>query len=205
MRENRFFTVVAVLALTAVVSLLGYMPARFETGRGVRIAEFPRAFSGWNSVDLPLEPEVYALLETDNLIMRNYTNPQGEVVNLYIIYSDNNRKVAHPPELCLQGAGASIEGKSEIRLTDQISATQLVLGNGDAKELGLYWYKAGKLYTGSYIRQQFDIAVKTLFRQPASIAMIRLLAPVKQSPEKTLQLLQSFAREIQPLLDRYAP
>jgi EpsI family protein len=139
--------------------------------------------------------------------MRNYINKQKEAVNCYIIYSQDNRKVAHPPEICLQGAGATVVDKTAIQVTDSIKATKLILEKSLSRELVIYWYKAGNLNTNDYIKQQLKIAINRMLRKNSSGALIRLVTEIKgdNQDNKALSLLQAFAKQIEPLIQKYAP
>jgi len=63
------------------------------------IHHFPKVIGDWNSEDLPISDDEKALLETDNVFVRRYANSNDEEVFLFIVYSQNNRKVSHPPEI----------------------------------------------------------------------------------------------------------
>ena len=204
MDTKRFLAVIGLLVIVAAVSFVAYMPMEFEKGGAVRASSIPLVIGEWQGKDLPMEPHVYAILETDNLIMRDYTNAAGEVINVYVIYSQNNRKVAHPPEICLQGGGAMIIDKNEEQVTPDIKATRLVMEYKNLnRDIGYYWYKSGKEYSNNYIVFQLKMSVERLLRKPTSAAMIRLLTPVKdkENPQASLEMLKDFAVQLQPLIE----
>jgi EpsI family protein len=205
MKNAKFIVVLCGLILAGAVSISSFVASRAPQDRGVDIASFPKQIDGWTSQEVPLKKRVYDLLETDNLIMRNYTNAAGQMVNLYIIYSQTNRKVAHPPELCLQGDGATITQKKAVTLTDAITATELLLDQDGGHEVTLYWYKAGPKYTNNFVQQQLDMSLKILFGKKTSIAMIRLIAQYKGDEKEALTMLRSFTASIEPLLQQYLP
>ena len=195
-----------ILTVVAVFSLISYMPVKLDATMKISVTDFPKVVGEWKAQDIPLDQRVYELLETKNLIMRNYVNKQGESVNCYIIYSQDNRKVAHPPEICLQGEGATVVDKTAIQITDSIKATKLILEKSLSRELVIYWYKAGNLNTNDYIKQQLKIAINRMLRKSSSGALIRLATEIKgESQDKALSLLQTFAKQIEPLIQKYAP
>jgi EpsI family protein len=205
MKNVRIIVVICGLIIAGAVSISSFIASRAPQDNGVDISKFPKEIDGWISKDVPLNKRVYELLETDNLIMRNYTNAAGQTVNLYIIYSQTNRKVAHPPELCLQGDGATITQKKAVKLTDSITATELLLDQGNNNEITLYWYKAGPKFTNDFVKQQLDMSIKILFGKKTSIAMIRLIADYKGDEQEALAMLRSFTRSLEPLLEQYLP
>ncbi len=205
MDTKRFLAVIGLMAVVGAVSFFAYMPMQFEKGGAVRASVIPLVIGEWQGKDLEMDPRVYAILETDNLIMRDYTNARGEVINVYVIYSQNNRKVAHPPEICLQGGGAMIIDKNEEQLTPDIKATRLVMEYKNLnRDIGYYWYKSGKEYSNNYVAFQFKMSVERLLRKPTSAAMIRLLTPVKdkENPQASLDMLKAFAAQLQPLIEK---
>ena len=206
MNNKTFLFIALILILVAVFSLISYMPIKPNAAMKISVTDFPKTIGEWVSKDIPLDERVYALLETKNLIMRNYLNKQGEAVNCYIIYSQDNRKVAHPPEICLQGEGATVVEKTAMQVTDSIKATKLVLEKPLSRDLVIYWYKAGNLNTNDYIKQQLKIVINRMLRKSSSGALIRISTEIKgDNQDKALSLIQSFAIQIEPLIQKYAP
>lgn len=206
MGKRTFIIIVIILVIVAIFSITAYLPVKFDSTTAVRIADFPKVIDEWVGQDIPLDKRTYELLETDNLIMRDYTNPQGDVVNLYIIYSQTNRKVSHPPEICLQGDGAVVIDKSSIKISPDLTAAQLILELKDFQQAALYWYKAGSSFTSDYLRQQIAVSVNRMLGKPSSVALIRVITQIRNN-ERALALrrLVAFSEKIEPLLHQYAP
>lgn len=205
MKNAFFYSVCGILAVCAFISFILYRAADPETA-DIKISAFPAVIGDWTGRDIPLEKHIYELLETDNLIMRDYTNSLGDTVNLYIIYSGGNRKVSHPPEICLQGDGAAVVDKTYLKISQAITATRLVLEKKDLQDIALYWYKAGPVFTHEYLHQQFKTAIDRLFGKKPSLALIRVITRVKdKDQEAASQKLAQFSLQIEPLLQKYAP
>jgi EpsI family protein len=206
MKDKKFVIVLVILVVTAFFSILSYLPVKFDNASLVRISAFPATIGEWHSQDVPLTRRVYELLETDNLIMRDYTNDKGEVVNLYVIYSQSNRKVSHPPEICLQGEGATVVEKAYVKISSGITATKLVLEKQDYQEAVFYWYKVGPVFTHELLKQQLTSAIDMMFGKRTSIALIRVITQIKDKDQKSaFSQIASFSRQIEPLLLKYAP
>ena len=206
MNNKTFIFIAVILTAVAVFSLISYIPVKPDAVMKISITDFPKVIRGWKAQDIPLDERVYELLETKNLIMRNYINKQGDSINCYIIYSQDNRKVAHPPEICLQGEGATVVDKTAIQITDSIKATKLILEKPFSRDLVIYWYKTGNLNTNDYIKQQLKIAINRMLGKSSSGALIRLATEIKgDDQDKALILIQSFAKHIELLIKRYAP
>ncbi len=205
MRTNKQFAVIlGILLVTLAVSVPAYLfvPAPKET---VKVADFPLTIAGWSGKDLPVDERAFEILETHNLILREY-NRGKETVYLYVIYSQDNRKVSHPPEVCFEGSGITIVNKEKtpLELFDgkKISANELRVEKDGVVNLVLYWYKAGSFYTDNYLKQQAKIALGRLTFKTTSNAMIRISTEVSQdNPGQALASLRSFLKDA----SRYFP
>ena len=206
MKDKNFYIIVGILVIVGLISLFSYMPTRLETNFKIKMSDFPKAIGEWTSEDVPLDERTYELLETKNLIMRDYKNSKGKTVNLYIVYSQDNRKVAHPPEICLQGGGATVVDKTSIQLTGSIKAVKLILEKAVSRELVVYWYKLGNANTNIFLKQQFKMAIEHLLGKKTPIAMVRVLTVIEDNrQEEALSRLKSFCSLVEPLLNKYVP
>jgi len=146
-----------------------------------QVARLPMKIGDWAGKDLPVDEQAYKILETKNLILREYTRGEDKVY-VYIIYSTDNRKVSHPPEVCFEGGGITIIDKAKIPLTladgRKITANSLKAEKAGLVNRVYYFYKAGDHYTDNYLHQQFYIALARLRFRNLSGAMIRLSAEV---------------------------
>lgn len=205
MNNRNFIIVILVIAVAAIIAFYFYLPGRFENQSKIMMSNFPKTIGDWAAKDIPVSEHDYEILETRNLIMREYTNSKGEAIILYIIYSENNRRVVHPPEICLTGGGQSIEDRSSIQIGN-IQAVKLLMQKGDFRQIVLYWFKAGNLNTNRYLKQQIKIAFDLLRGKNASSALIRITTELKSNDSQaSFALLKQFVLEIEKLLPRYVP
>ncbi len=206
MNNKNFFIVLTILVVAAVVGLASYLPSRFEAAAETKVTAFPKTIGKWQSKDIELSKNDYAILETTNLIMREYKNPKGEIVYLYIVYSGDNRNVIHPPEICYSGGGATIIEKSVLPLNNALKVNKFVIEEGDSRQLVVYWFKSRDLQTYNYFKQQLKVVTDRMLRKKTSGALIRISTNIKDNNEKAaIQLIQSFASQIEPLVEKYAP
>ena len=80
----------------------------------INIAVFPREINLWSAEEYPITEREYEVLETRNVFVREYTSPKGQKVMLFVVYSQNNRKISHPPEVCYTGGGHSVLSKTPL-------------------------------------------------------------------------------------------
>jgi EpsI family protein len=206
MDNFKFYIVVGVLCLAAFIGLSSYLPTRFESGDQVQVTAFPMKVGVWQGKDMPLTDRDYAILETRNLIMRQYTDPAGRWILLYIIYSGDNRKVLHPPEVCYLGGGATITEKGTLAISPKIQANKMVTELSGGQQLVVYWYKACAFNTPKYFDQQINAAIARLLGKKTSSAMIRLSVDLRQGENASAaKMMREFAAEIEPLLPKYVP
>lgn len=207
MNNKTFIIVISILIVVSIVAIFSYLPTRFDGSLEVLMSNFPQTIGEWKSTDLPLSKRDYEILETKNLIMRDYKNKKGDSVLLYIVYSQDNRKVSHPPEVCYMGSGASIIEKTVFKITDSISATRMLTEEATGKQQFVaYWFRVGNLNTDKYLKQQLKIVCNRMIGKRTSGAMIRISTDIKEKDQKAaLTLIKVFTSQIEPLLAKYVP
>ena len=183
----------------------------------VSIHEFPKTIGAWVSEEIPLTAVEYSILETKNAFTRRYKTPSGQEVYLFIVYSQNNRKVSHPPEVCYAGNGLTLLNNTPDQVAGRrsldpsaeehtIGVNKLLLEKGSFQQIAFYWFKVGDSFTPNYWKQQILIALKTLLRKPSSSALIRVSAVVANGDQaRSERELKEFSQGIIPYLFKYLP
>lgn len=206
MNNKTFYIVLAILIIVSVIGLSSYLPARFEAADEAKVSAFPKTIGQWQSTDIQLSKRDFEILETTNLIMREYKKPDGEIVYLYIIYSGDNRNVVHPPEICYSGGGGTIIEKSVIPLNNALKVNKFIIEEKNSLQLVVYWFKSGNLQSYNFFKQQLKVVIDRTLRKKTSGALIRLSTDIKDGNKKAaFQLIQSFAAQIAPFVEKYAP
>ncbi len=206
MNNKTFYIVLAILVIVSIVGLASYLPARFEAAAEVKVSAFPKTIGQWQSTDIQLYKRDFEILETTNLIMREYKKANGEVAYLYIVYSGDNRNVVHPPEICYSGGGATIIKKSVLPLNSTLKVNKFIIDDKDSCQLVVYWFKSANFQTYNYFKQQLKVVTDRMLRKKTSGALIRISTNIKDGNENAaLQLIKSFAAQIAPLLEKYVP
>ena len=209
--DKKFLSVIILLAVAAVFSWK-FSFQQYIQADTVSIHSFPKEINGWTAVEMDITEDEYAILETRNAFVRRYTSPDGRAVTLFVIYSQNNRKVSHPPEICYSGGGNTVVSKKlrEIVKADGsgllIKANELYLESSVADQVSFYWFKVGREFTPSYWKQQFLIAVHNIIGKKASSAMVRVSSVVvADDAVKSENDVIEFSRSIIPELFKYLP
>jgi EpsI family protein len=132
-------------------------------------------------------------------------------VDFCAIFSGDNRKGTHPPDLCLQGSGDGIVVAGNLLVgdvegRDAVPCRYLVVQAGPAREYFLYTYKCGREYTASFWRQQTAILVNGLLNRNSSGALIRYSTRIKgDNLAEAKERCAAFVRATIPSLDRSLP
>lgn len=198
-----YITLVVLLAVTGVFSLNLFFRQRTAQDE-LDIRVFPYVVGEWKGKDLQISERDYEILETRNLILREYANPAEEKLFLFIIYSETNRAVFHPPEACLIGSGIRITDKKTEEISygkENFLTNELYLEKNNHKEMALYCYKAGNLYTDSYYLQQANFAFNQLLGKHIRGATIRVSMPIREDKGVALVTLKSFIAQTAEIID----
>ena len=166
--------------------------------------------SQWYSYVVEFDRSVLVVLETEDAILRRYVNQAGTSVDFCVVFSKDNRKGTHPPDLCLEGAGQDIVVKNDIVVSgfdylDNVPCRELIVQSGRRRTYYLYTYKCGGRYTGSFWRQQFTIFASGVFSRDAAGALIRVSTPITTSIDEARERTLQFARMGVPRLDKVLP
>lgn len=174
-------------------------------------ARVPKGFGPWIMVAErePSQKEV-DILETKAILTRTYSSGDKGNVDLSIVYAPNNRRVAHPPELCYKGAGWSVEGNQVHEFpveTQPFKVNRLLLRKSGRRLLVLYWYKAGPAYYASYLKMQWGTIWYQLTLRSSSSALIRVSAesPGPDDDDGVFATLEEFASRAIPSITPALP
>ena len=203
-----FLLIIVMFLVAGVISWRVYFKV-YRQEDSVNIHYFPKTVGRWVSEDLPISDDEKAMLETDNVFVRRYTNAKDEEVYLFVVYSQNNRKVSHPPEICYTGGGATIlnnvhDDFNSVSGDEKIQVNRLTVERGRVTQIFVYWFKVGDSFTSNYWVQQGLIALKSLLGYPASSALIRISATVQNEDNaEATDRIKKFGRLIVPHLQKH--
>lgn len=201
---NRFNGIVASILLLTVgtISFRFYQMQRLEKdSRDIR--HLPMSFGEWSAKELTLTEREYEILETRNLVSREYRNPKGEQMNLFVIYSETNRRVCHPPIACLIGSGATVthNSKRPFSLSNQdLPVNYLTTRDGDKRYVVVYWYMLGREFTEDYFTQQIRWVLRQAGGKGVGGALVRIITPLSGTEEETVERVRRFVETLLPHL-----
>ncbi len=198
-----FVVLVAILLVSGVISL-GLFRREMTAHDRLDVHTFPMTVGEWKGRDLTITEKEYTILETRNLISREYVNTAGDKLWLLIIYSETNRSVFHPPEVCMMGGGLAITDKQVEKFdagNKVFTTNKLFAEKGEFKEIILNCYKAGHIYTSNFYLQQAYLAFHQIFGRLVPGATLRVSMTVGRDERATLATLKSFLSKSASILD----
>ncbi len=199
----RYLIVAILLAATvSAVSVLQYDSFHDDESSLAAIQTIPMQIGEWQGYDLPLDDEVYEILETRAIIHRNYANKKGETVLLSIVHYADTKLDFHAPEACLGGRGQSIT-KIEKRLDVFVNKKNItlevaeILSQNNAQQLlSYYFYKSGDFLGRNYIKLRLMIAKNRLAGRDSSGTLIRISTKLHESKDHASNILLKFLNEL---------
>jgi EpsI family protein len=171
------------------------------------LAKIPLQIGEWQGKDIAVNDKILDILQTQSLLMREYTNKEGLIIYLTIVYYSSNRVEFHSPERCAVGQGSNIveSGYETIPLDKKtnIVANKFLVKNQQAELITLYYYESGKYLTASYFGLRWYMILNKLQGKPNSGTLVKFSIFVPKNPVETVNTLKKFISEISQLLPGY--
>ena len=181
------------------------IPTVFERGKleAAAVAEIEIDGRQWlGERTRELDEQTLVILEYPTYLIRQY-RPADDFrpeVEYCVIFSKDNRKGVHPPDLCLEGGGQNITAKDRVKLDvkgiGDVWCRELVVQSHRRQTYFLYTYKCGSKYTTSFWVQQGTIFLNGLLARNASGGLIRVSTTVEPSGSDDLDQARQRAKGI---------
>lgn len=206
--NKNYLITIALLSLT-LAALIYLWQSRNTLPAQVRLEDIPLKLGEWKGEDIPISERIYQLLETKDVLMREYSNAKGERVVLAIVYSGANRGSFHPPEICYLGGGRELlnKGMETVELgepkksSSAMQVNRLLMQDQAGKEIAWYWFTAGSKVTDNYYLQQCYFIWNELRRNPIGGSLIRVSARAMGADlGKADAIGKGFIRQLVPVL-----
>lgn len=208
--KNRLTIIMVALGVTALLTTVIRANARAHPAEVVPLTELPLIIGNYSGREIPVEQSIKEILETPNVMMREYSDTEGVNIIAAIVYYPQYRVYFHMPEGCMVGRGSIIvaEEREAIGIrngdTPFVTANKLVLKQGDGDEHVYYFFVSEDLITPSYPAVRFHLMMEHLQGRPAGAALVRFSTRVNENNSaRNIQSLKSFIGEVCPLLPRY--
>lgn len=211
MSKNKPYLVTIILLSLTLAGVI-YFGQEINTGSSsIRLQKFPQAIGEWKGKDLALPERALELLETRDVLMREYTNSQGEKVYLFIVYSPRNRSSFHPPEICYLGGGTELLNKSVeeikvrgLRENSPMQVNKLLMKDRLGEQLAWYWFYGGERIISNYYRKELLFIWDKIRKKQGGGALVRVSTRViKEGLKEANALGEDFIRQIASLMSDY--
>jgi EpsI family protein len=175
------------------------------------MATLPAQVGQWTGRPGPaISAKVIAVLGVDDYLNREYVNPAGVPVGLYVGYYASQRQgdTIHSPQNCLPGAGwQPVEtGAADLRLGGRsVRVNQFLIQKGLDRQVVLYWYQGrGRVVANEYRNKAF-LMLDAARLHRTNGGLVRLIAPINTTAGEAQTILSAFAMALFPHLDRHLP
>ena len=176
-------------------------------------SEFPLEFDGWSGRKGSIEKPILDTLKLTDYSMVDYRGEDGGLVNFYSAYYDSQKKgaSAHSPRSCIPGGGWRITSLNDHAVEGTnigktpLVVNRLVIEKGEAKQLVYYWFQQrGRIITNEYMMKWY-LFWDAMTKSRTDGALMRLTTTLNNGQEIKIadDRLESFAREISPIIPEY--
>jgi EpsI family protein len=209
----RFALLLAVLLIGGIVINSWALAGEANVKRSL-LKDFPTQVADWQRVgaDEVLDQQTADVLRADDYLSRAYARPDGRAASLYVGYFATQRTGAtyHSPLNCLPGSGWTMNEPGLIKINPAdgsaaFEANRYIIQNGDEKQLLIYWYQGrGRFIASEYWGKVYTV-LDSVRRRRSDGAIVRVMVPVGQSEQASLDAALAFASQVAPVLPGYVP
>lgn len=204
------------VSLTVLVGALLILHLR-STGEAVPIRKpldsFPTTLGEWQGRrGVIFGASILDKLKLTDYVMRDYVDPAGRTLNLYIGYWDTQRKGAliHSPKNCLPGAGWEPVESSLLTVAlpaphAPITVNRYLIQKERDQQVVLYWYQSQGHAIAEEVPARIAMVKSALVRNRTDAAIVRVMSPTYGSARETSERLVAYVQAVYPLLVTYLP
>ncbi len=141
-----------------------------------------------------------------NFLMREYADPDGNVVSLMLIYKGLDRRDWHLSEMCFSGSGYNVHQSTTTVPYAGTKAGAVKLVAEDfrlgVKVISVYWFAQGARAESDFVKTQASLALSRINPPKDGWAFIRVSSDVTSSEEDTMRQIRDFVKSASdPLLE----
>jgi len=152
--RNIFIVSTSWLILICGILLINFMPSVIPVPLKKSFIYFPFEIGEWEAKEKKGPDYFLATLGADDAVLREYTNKDGDKIELYMAYFNyvKEGRTPHAPQLCWVGAGWSFKDlgcesyRSNIDRDSWVSAKKILARKEEKDILLFYCYKIGNKY-----------------------------------------------------------
>jgi EpsI family protein len=212
-RTPNYALVAIMLLLSAAITLWAHTRPPMVVPQ-VKLSALPASLGDWRQqgADDVIEKGVLEgwIVPAESFLSRSYTDPQGDPVNLMVVYKGQDRRGWHLSEMCYSGSGYNVRqcvvdipyGKENTKAVQLIAESTA----DGSKSISVYWFVQGRRTESNFAKQQLAMALSRLDPPKEGWAFIRVTGYVTTSEDATMAQIRDFIRSASdPLLSVLAP
>jgi EpsI family protein len=206
----------AAVSLGILAATLLFLQFR-STGEAVPVRQaldaFPATLGDWKGRGgTILGPNILGKLKLTDYVMRDYVDPAGRGLNLYIAYWDSQRKgaVIHSPKNCLPGAGWEPVEAAYLTIAvppphAPITVNRYLIQKDREQQVVLYWYQSQGQVIAGEVPARIAMVRGAVIRHRTDGAIVRVMSPTYGSAQDASGRLVAFVQGFYPRLGEYLP
>jgi EpsI family protein len=175
------------------------------------LSQLPMTLASWQGHDARrLDDDVLAQLGVDDYINRAYASADGAMLSIYVGYYASQRQgdTIHSPQNCLPGSGWQpiFRDRADMTIDGRtIPVNRFVIQRGMDRQAVFYWYQGrGRVVANEFANKGLLMLDAATLRRTDG-GLVRLIAPVRATPESAFATLTSFSAALVPRLSVHLP
>jgi EpsI family protein len=202
---------IALGLLVVAVPVPTHMAEQRETPLRRPLNDLDHVFDGWQGRDTLISEHIRAVLGTEDVLARQYINDGGQRVSLYVSFFSRQQRgeISHSPKNCLPGAGwqpiRSTYAQYPLPGRGAAKINEVVFEREGRRQLVFYWFRERERIVASEYRVKWYLLWDALTRGRTDGALVRVSAPIDDSPEQARRACFDFMRVALPRLDQILP
>jgi exosortase D (VPLPA-CTERM-specific) len=206
--------IIGVYVIVALVMVISVSPFINWTSKATPVPllqgfnNFPMEIGPWQGHRAYIDQTMIKETLVDAYLNAEFQNKGQPWINLWIAYYETQRKAdgyIPSPSRCLPAAGYYTKEKKIINISPRLSVNYMLMEQQGQDILVYFWYlQRGRSFTSEYL-QKLYIGYDGLTRQRTDGALIRLITPVVKNKEEAQNRLNSFAKDLLPILQQFIP
>lgn len=219
MSMPKFFTAPRFRWMTLLLGLQAVAYYAYPKGEAIPrftpLSQLSAEIGSWHMVsDLPIEPEVQALLKADDALNRVYTDTAASFsTSLYVAFfkTQSTGISPHSPKVCLPGSGWTPVGSSRLQVQipgqdSPIEVNRYMIQRGEESSVVLYWYQTPHRVVANEYAAKLYTVIDSLRYHRTDTSMVRVICPVDTRGEQAAQdEAIRFTQKIFPILRQLLP
>jgi len=145
---------------------------------GGSLDTIPTEKDGWIGRDIPIGPDIEAVLNVNQYINREYIDDSGRSVWLFVGYFTSQKfgTGIHSPRNCLPGSGWEIVNRSCVPLPgdSSLSVNRMDIVRGDSRQVMYYWFVTRAGHLNNEYSLKGSLVKSALLGRPTDAAFIRI-------------------------------